>query len=249
MSFMYQSLLEGLRELGHDPQLGRLTVVTLRLAVESTAIALLLGLPLACVLGLGSSRTSRGAMLAANAGLGLPAVAVGVYARLLLTSPGLQPPSGGSWLNSINGMVLCQTVIALPIIIALGAVAVRAVPSALFDQARAFGASTARLSSLAVREARLGVATAVIVALGSAIGEVGAITLIIPSAGPNETLATQVIQDNFQSDRAREVEHVLVLLAMLLALGLTLVLIRRADPLLRRRRARARQLAAVGAPL
>ncbi len=248
MSFMYQSLLEGLRELGHDPQLGRLTAVTIRLAVESTAIALLFGLPLACVLGLGSSRTSRGAMLVANAGLGLPAVAVGVYARLLLTSPSLRPPWGGAWLNSINGMVLCQTVIALPIVIALGAVSIRGVPDGLLDQARAFGASTVRQSLLAMREARLGIATAVIVALGSAVGEVGAITLVIGSAGPNQTLATQVIQDNFQSDRAREVEHALVLLAMLGVLGLALVAVRHADPLVRRRRARAHALRPIGAP-
>jgi len=232
--------------LGHDPQLGHLTLVTARLALESTAIALLVGLPIACWLGLGHSRTSRWAMVAANAGLGLPPVAVGVYARLLLTAPGLQPPWGGSWLDSLNGMVLCQAVIALPIVTALGAVAVRAVPDALLDQARAFGASGPRLALLALREARLGVATAVVVALGSAIGEVGAITLIIASAGPNETLATQVIQDNYASDRASEMEHVLVLLAMMAVLGGALVLARRAGARARRRDARAGRAATIG---
>lgn len=247
MSFLYQSLLEGLRELGHDPQLGHLIGVTLRLAFESTAIAVLVGLPLACVLGLGSSFASGWAMVVANAGLGLPAVAVGVYARLLLTSPTLQPPWGGAWLNSINGMVLVQTMIALPIVIALGAVAMRAVPNALLDQARAFGASRIRLALLAIRESRLGIATAIVVAFGSAIGEVGAITLIIGAAGPNETLATQVIQDNFQSNRAGEVEHVLVLLALMAALGLALALVRRADRRGHRRAATNRLLAATGA--
>jgi tungstate transport system permease protein len=247
VSFLYQSLLEGVRELGHDPQLGRLIVVTVRLALESTAIAVLIGLPLACVLGLGSSLTSRSSMVVANAGLGLPAVAVGVYARLLLTSENLQPPWGGAWLNSINGMVLVQTVIALPIIVALGAVAIRGVPDRLLHQARAFGASRLRLALLALRESRLGIVTAVIVALGSAIGEVGAITLIIGSAGPNQTLATQVIQDNFASNRASEVEHVLVLLALMAMLGLALVVARRAHPLARRRGVRARRLTASGA--
>lgn len=247
MRFIWQSLLEGARMLGHDPQLGHLTIVTVRLALESTAIALLLGLPLACMLGLGRSFVSRWAMIAANAGLGLPPVAVGVYARLLLTIKGLQPPWGGAWLDSLNGMVLCQTVIALPIVVALGAVAVRAVPEDLLLQARAFGASAPRLSLLALREARLGITTAVIVALGSAIGEVGAITLIIGSAGPNETLATQVIQDNYASNRASEVEHVLVLLAMMAVLGLALLLARRSNAHPRRRATHAARPRALGA--
>jgi tungstate transport system permease protein len=247
VNFLYQSLLEGFRELGHDPELGRLTAMTIRLALTSTAIAVLIGLPLACLLGLGGSWGSRWGMVAANAGLGLPAVAVGVYARLLLTSKGIQPPWGGAWLNSINGMVLCQTVIALPIVVALGAIAIRGVPDGLLDQAQAFGASRVRVALFAMREARLGIATAIVVALGSAIGEVGAITLVIGSAGPNQTLATQVIQDNFESNRASEVEHVLVLLAMMAALGLALVLVRRADQRGRRRDARARPLAAIGA--
>jgi tungstate transport system permease protein len=244
--FIGQSLLEGVRELGHDPQLGRLTLVTVRLALESTAIALLLGLPIVCWLGLSRSRTSRWAMIAANAGLGLPPVAVGVYARLLLTAPGLQPPWGGSWLDSLNGMVLCQTVIALPILTALGAVAVCGVADGLLDQARAFGASAPRLALLALREARLGIATAVVVALGSAIGEVGAITLIIASAGPNETLATQVIQDNYASNRASEMEHVLLLLALMAVLGAGLLLARRAGARARRRDARASRTPTIG---
>ena len=243
MRFIAQSLLEGLRTLGHDPQLGHLTIVTLRLALESTAIALLLGLPLACVLGLGRSRASRWAMIAANAGLGLPPVAVGVYARLLLTAKGIQPPWGGAWLNSLNGMVLCQSVIALPIVTALGAVAVRALPDGMFEQARAFGASRSRLALLALREARLGIATAVVVALASAIGEVGAIALIIGSAGPNETLATQVIQDSYESNRASEIEHVLVLLAMMSILGAVLAFARRSSA--RRREAQGHRAAAI----
>jgi tungstate transport system permease protein len=241
-----QRLLEGARLLGHDPQLGHLILVTVRLALESTAIALLIGLPIACTLGLGRSRASRWAMVAANAGLGLPPVAVGVYARLLLTSRGIQPPWGGAWLDSLNGMVLCQTVIALPIVMALGAVAVRDLPDGLLEQARAFHASKTRLALFALREARLGVATAVIVALGSAIGEVGAITLVIGSAGPNETLATQVIQDNFQSNRASEMEHVLVLLALMAVLGLVFVLARRTGRRARRRNSNAHRTAAVG---
>lgn len=247
MRFIAQSVLEGLRTLGHDPQLGHLIVVTLRLALESTAIAVVIGLPIACALGLGRSRTSRGAMIAATAGLGLPPVTVGVYARLLLTEPGLQPPWGGTWLNSLNGMVLCQTIIALPIVTALAAVAVRALPDAILDQARAFGASGPRLAVLAVREAKLGITTAVIVALASAIGEVGAIALIIASAGPNETLATQVIQDNYASNRAAEMEHVLVLLAMMAVLGAVLVIARQSGARARRRDARAGASVAIGA--
>lgn len=239
MNYVLEMLREGVRLLGHDPRLHELIVTTVRLALESTLIAALIGLPLGAALGLGRSGLARGGMLAANAGLGLPPVAVGVYA-VLLVGP-YHTPWGGRWVGSLSGMVLCQTVIALPIVVALTAAAVQEIPGGLVEQARALGASRPRLAALAFREARVGVATAIIVALLSAIGEVGAINVIAGGEGPNTTLASQMLFDFEQRNGiAADVEHGLVLVGMAVVLGCALVLVRAWGRRARRLDARAR---------
>jgi len=237
-------LVEGVRLLPHDPYLGELIVRTLRLAAESTLVALILGLPLACAVGVGRSRRSGWGLMLANAGLGLPPVAVGVYFFLLLSGYGT--PWGGAWLNTMNGMVLGQTVLALPIVVAIAAVAIRGLPDGLIDQARAFGASGWRLGLFALREARVGVLTAVILAFGSAIAEVGAVTLIGGnSENSTSTLASQVITDvEGAGGIPAAVEHVIVLMAMTLALGVAFTIAQHWGTGTSRRRARERDVAA-----
>jgi tungstate transport system permease protein len=245
VSYVFEMLQQGFRLLGHDPLLHERIVATIRLALESTLVAALIGLPLGIVLGLGRSRFARGGILLANAGLGLPPVAVGVYAVLILGP--YHTPWGGRWVDSLNGMVLCQAVIALPIIVAFTAAAVQEMQGGLVDQARALGASRLRLMGLASREARVGVATAIIVALFSAIGEVGAINVInLNGEGPNTTLASQMLFDFDQRyGIAGDVEHGLVLLAMAAILGCVLLLVRNWGWRARRRDARARVAAGV----
>jgi tungstate transport system permease protein len=167
----------------------------------------------------------RAGRIAANAGLGLPPVGVGVYAFLLL--PG-SAPWGGQWIGSWNAIILVQTVLGLPIVVALCATAILRLAPGLVEQARAFGASGWRLALFALREAKVGVLAAVILAMASAIGEVGAITIVSSNAGasPTATLAVAVLNDGSRGSGvsrtdfvAFSVEHTIVILAMLLVLG------------------------------
>jgi tungstate transport system permease protein len=217
-------LVQGWRELHHDPYLGGLVVRTLRLALEATAIALLVGLPIAAALGLGRSRLSGWGRVLANAGLGLPPVAVGVYGYLLLA--GHDAPWGGSWIDTMNGMVLGQLLLALPVVIAVTATAIRGLPDGLIDQAAALGARGARLGAFALRESRLGIATAALAAVGSAFAEVGAVTLIGGnSVDTTATLASQVITDVASGRAPSAVEHTLVLLGLMILLGAALTVV------------------------
>ena len=62
--------------------------VTIRLAVISTAIALVIGLPIGLVIGLGRFRGRRALHILANASLALPPVIVGLTVLLLLLPNG-----------------------------------------------------------------------------------------------------------------------------------------------------------------
>jgi tungstate transport system permease protein len=177
MEFLWQ----GFREAWHliitgDPTLRALTWVTLKVAFVSTTVALVIGLPAGLMLGLGRFRGRHLGLTAANIGLMLPPVIVGLVLSLLMFP---QAPLGRfHLLFTLRGVYVAQTVLALPIVVALSSSAVRAVPPGLFAQARALGANTAQIWGLALREARIGILTAVIAAIGSALSEVGAVILV-----------------------------------------------------------------------
>ena len=167
--------------------------VTIKVAAIPTAIAAVIGLPIAVGLGIGRFR-GRGAVLSlANAGLGLPPVIVGLV-FVLLTLPAHGPLASLHILFTLRGVYVVQTVLALPVVVALTASAVGSLPPALIDQARAFGASRPKLAALALREARVGVLAAIIAAVGSALSEVGAVTLAGGNIdGLDQTLASAAL--------------------------------------------------------
>ena len=73
---------------------------------------------------------------------------------------------------------------------------------------------------LALREARVGVLVAVIAALGSAVAEVGAVVIVGGNIrDQTNTLASQVLLDLSAGDPAGATADVLVLLAIVAALG------------------------------
>lgn len=168
---------------------------TLRIGLESMLLAALIGIPLGVLFGLGRFR-GRGAGLAVfNAGLRVPPVALGLSLWLLLwpsSQWGGGPLSGLGWIYTINAVILAQSLLALPVIVALTAAAVQAVPEGLLEQARAYGAGWPAVAALALREARIGVLAALIAALGTAMASVGAV-LVVGSQSNASTLPSAAL--------------------------------------------------------
>jgi len=169
------------------------TWVTLRVALLSTAIALVIGLPIGLAIGLGRFRGRRGMHILANASLALPPVIVGVVVLLLLLPEGV---FGSLHIEfTVKAVYVAQTVLALPYIVALTPAAIQGLPPGLFAQARAMGASRLQLAALAMREAKIGVLAATIAALGSTLSEVGAVVIVGGNIqNSDQTLASAVLQ-------------------------------------------------------
>ena len=66
-------------------------------------------------------------------------------------------PSAAMLAKELRGMILGQTLLAIPVVIALGATAIRRLPAGLLDQAHAYGARGVGLATFAMREARVGI--------------------------------------------------------------------------------------------
>jgi tungstate transport system permease protein len=215
-------LLDGVRQaidlLAHgDHDVLVIVGVTLRLALWSTLLALAIGLPLGLALGLGRFRGRRVALAFVNAGLGLPPVVVGLVVALLLFRGA--PLGGLELLYTLNGVILAQTLLALPLVAALTAAAVQALPGGLLEQARAFGASRAQVAALALREARVGVLAATIAAMGSAFAEVGAVVLVGGNIdGETQTLASAVLVRVSAGEYGRAIALGTILLGIILLL-------------------------------
>jgi tungstate transport system permease protein len=195
VKFFFDGLDKAFHLLTHpDAALWQILKVTVQVAVWSTLAALAIGLPLGLLLGLETFRGRRAGLAAANAGLGFPPVFVGIVLALLFFRGA--PLGGLHLLYTVQGIVVAQTILALPIVIAFTAAAVHAVPTGLFDQARALGASRARIWALALREARVGVFAAAIGALGAALAEVGAVVLVGGNIyGSTQTLSSALLQE------------------------------------------------------
>ncbi|MFN8161562.1 MAG: ABC transporter permease [Solirubrobacterales bacterium] len=223
MNFIADGVREAIDLLLHgDPDVVQILGVTLRVAVVSTALALAIGLPVGLALALGGFRGKRAGLIMVNAGLGLPPVLVGLVVALFLFRGA--PLGGLSLIYTVDGVILAQTLLSFPIVAALTASAVQGVPGALFDQARALGASRWRVAALALREARVGVLAAVIAALGSALSEVGAVVLVGGNIeGQTQTLASAVLANVAAGEYGTAIALGIILLGLILLLtaGLT----------------------------
>ena len=177
-------------------------------------IALAIGLPIGMALGSGDFAVAARLILA-NAGLGLPPVIVGLVMALLLFPIG--PLGRLHLLFTLHAVYIAQSILALPIIIALSSAAVGAISPGLLDQARAFGASRLRVCVLALREARVGILAAVIAAVGSALSEVGAVVLVGGNIqGLDQTLASAALQKVDSGDFTDGLAIGIILLGLIL---------------------------------
>ena len=185
-------ILSGLAEAWHlichpDAQLRSVVTVTLELAFGSTVVALVLGVPLGLALGIGRFRGRRVALIAANGGFGLPPVLVGLVVFLLISRSG--PLGALDLVYTVPGMVVAQTILNLPIVVAIVATGAQAVSPNLLEQSRALGASFTQSMLLAMGEARVSVMVAAVACIGASFSEVGAVVIV----GGNIDLQTQTI--------------------------------------------------------
>ena len=222
MEFIWNGIRQAADLLAHgDHEILVVVGTTLRLALCSTLLALALGLPAGLALGLGRFRGRRVGLAFANAGMGLPPVVVGLVVALLLFRGA--PLGGLNLLYTLNGVILAQTLLALPLVAALTAAAVQALPAGLLEQARAFGASRTQVAVLALREARVGVLAATIAAMGSAFAEVGAVVLVGGNIeDETQTLASAVLVRVSAGDYGRAIALGTILLGLIMILAASL---------------------------
>jgi len=196
-----------------DPEMVGIVLLSLRVSLSASLIAMVIGAPLAGVLAICRFRGKQAVIVLVNALLGLPPVVVGLTVYLLLTRSG--PLGFAGLLFTPAAMVIAQTILATPIVVALVHRAVITLWSDYADLLRIDGASRGRAIVELFVIGRSALLTAFLAAFGRAIAEVGAIIIVGGNIrGYTRTMTTAIALETNKGD-----------LALALGLGLVLILL------------------------
>ncbi len=159
-----------------DPEVLRITLLSLQVSGTATLLSLLVGIPLGTALAL-TRFSGRGiAISLVNTGMGLPPVVVGLFVSIFLWRSG--PLGFLELLYTPTAIVIAQLVIAAPIVTGLTVAAVQQLPPKLRLQLLGLGASRLQVVWLLLKEARLPLLAAVMAGFGGVISEIGASIMV-----------------------------------------------------------------------
>jgi tungstate transport system permease protein len=154
-----------------DPEMVAIVAVSLRVSFASTFIASLLGIPLGFVVALGEFRGRRLAITVLNTLLALPTVVIGLFVYSFISRRGIFGPL--DLLYSQAAIVIGQVILIIPVTAAFTIAAVGRIDRRYRTTAMTLGAGRLQTAWVVFREARYGIAAAVIAAFGRVISEVG----------------------------------------------------------------------------
>ncbi len=177
MSEFVQAFVTGIALIGSfDPEIMQVVGLSLRVSLSASIIAMVIGAPLAGALAIARFPGKQTVVVLANALLGLPPVVVGLAIYLILTRSG--PLGFAGLLFTPAAMVMAQTILATPIVIAPVHRAVATLWTEYGDLLRIDGASRRRTILELFAIGRGALLTAFLAAFGRAIAEVGAIIIV-----------------------------------------------------------------------
>jgi tungstate transport system permease protein len=212
MNDFARSIVAALTLIGEaNPELLGIVALSLRISLSASIIAMLIGAPIGAWLAIARFHGRQVVIVLTNAFLGLPPVVVGLALYLLLSRSG--PLGSMGLLFTPAAMVIAQTLLATPIVVAL----VHRPASLLWleyaDLARLDGLSNLRSIGLLFALGRASLLTAFLAAFGRAIAEVGAIIIVGGNIrGFTRTMTTAIALETSKGD-------------LPLALGLGLILL------------------------
>jgi tungstate transport system permease protein len=202
---------------------------TVKVSSISMTISLLLGIPLGYLLGYLKFPGKRGIRMLVDTLLSLPTVFIGLLVYAFVSNRG--PLGEWGLLFTLNGIAIGQSILALPIVIALTATSIESLERSLQITLKSLGASPLQIFLTTAWEARAGLLIAGITATGRVLTEVGVSMMV----GGNikwhtRTITTAIALETNKGQFAMGIALGLVLLGMAFAINLSLAALRRRIP-------------------
>jgi tungstate transport system permease protein len=227
MDFLLAGVVEAVGLLFRgDPEAFSAISATLRVSSYSMIASLLIGVPAGFALGYGEFRGKRPLRLLVDTLLALPTVFIGLLVYAFLTRRG--PLGDWGMLFTLPGIAIGQTILALPIVVALTATAVESMDARLHTTLMTLGAGRRQLALTTLWEGRFSILAAAVTAYGRVLTEVG-ISMMV---GGNikwhtRTITTAIALETNKGQFAIGIALGLVLLSIAFVVNLSLAFLRR----------------------
>ncbi len=219
MNDFARSIVAALTLIGEaDAELLGIVGLSVRVSLTASIVALLIGAPIGVLLAITRFRGRQVIIVLTNALLGLPPVVVGLALYLLLSRSG--PLGAAGLLFTPTAMVIAQTLLATPIVVALVHRPASLLWAEYGDLARIDGLSALRSMALLFALGRTSLLTAFLAAFGRAIAEVGAIIIVGGNIrGFTRTMTTAIALETSKGDLSLALGLGLILLALSVAVS------------------------------
>lgn len=196
-----------------DPALWSIIYLSLKVSLTAVVIAVLIGAPVGAVLAIWSFPGRKVLIVISNAMMALPPVVVGLGVYLLLSRAG--PLGSLGILFTPSAMIVAQSILILPIIVALSRDAISPILREYEPLMISLDVSSTQKVKTLLWDARFGILTAIFAGFGRAIAEVGAVIIV----GGNINGVTRVMTTAIALETSKGK------LELALALGLILITI------------------------
>lgn len=193
MEILLNAIVSAVRLLlSGDPEVLRVTALSLQVSLTATSLSMLVGVPLGTWLALVRFPGRPLLLAVVNTGMAMPPVVAGLIITVMLWRSG--PLGSLHLLYTPTAIVIAQFTLAAPIVAGLTASAVQQLNPKIRLQILALGATPWQLLWLLAREARLPLLAAMMAGFGAVISEVGASMMVGGNiAGQTRVLTTATV--------------------------------------------------------
>jgi tungstate transport system permease protein len=204
-----------------DGYVSSIIYVSLYVSVIAVALSTLFSIPVAIVMGFTEFPGKQFVKSVINTGMGFPSVVVGLLVLFAVSNQGPLGPL--ELIFTKEAMIMSQFVLATPPITAISLAAITGVSENVRDAAHVLGGTRLDVALVVLKEARYGIATAILAGFGRAISEVGSVLIVGGNiTGADGISKTRTLTTAIQLEaRQGQYDTAMVLGAVLVALVLT----------------------------
>ena len=212
--------------LSLDAELLNILSVTAKMSLQSSVIALLLGVPIGIWLG-SYKFPGRGVLLVANRTLqGMPPVVCGLVFYMLFS--GVGPFRHMKLLFTVDIMILAQVVLITPIVVGAMETYVSGIAPAVRETARGLGFGGFKTFVLLCNECVYPIISSYLLAFARSIAEVGAVSMVGGAiAWKTNVMTTAIMQYTNQGNFSLGIALGIILLTLSLIINSAISLLQR----------------------
>jgi len=159
-----------------DGYVWSIVYVSLYVSVIAVTLSTLFSIPVAIVMGFTDFPGKQFVKSVINTGMGFPSVVVGLLVLFAVSNQG--PLGSLELIFTKEAMIMSQFVLATPPITAISLAAITGVDDNVRDAAHVLGGTRLDVALVVLKEARYGIATAILAGFGRAISEVGSVLIV-----------------------------------------------------------------------